>query len=103
MYSDNKKNEFALLISDGVSYNSISQKLNFPLRILFRWAEDLSGVICDSKIAAFGSVTELLKVYSNKSILVNYTKYHSFVIFLSEIFKYIIVFSIPKISYMKSL
>ena len=69
MYSDNQKNEFALLKVEGVSFNFISQKHNVPLRNFFIWAEDLSGDICVLKILAFESVTDSLKASAKKASL----------------------------------
>ncbi len=68
MYSENQKNEFALLRAEGQSFNSISQKLNVPIRTLFRWAKDMSGDIRDMKLAAYESVTDSLKASVNKRI-----------------------------------
>ena len=96
MFSDNQKNEFAFLSAEGVSFNFISQKHNVPLRIFFKWAEDLSGDICDLKIFAFESVTDSLKASANKSIPENQTKCHSFVIFLSIFFTMSLFFQFRK-------
>jgi len=65
MYSENQKNEFALLRAEGESFNSISQKLNVPVRTLFRWAEDMSDEIDNLKIAAYESVADSLKASAN--------------------------------------
>ena len=68
MYSEKQKHEFALLRAEGESYNSISKKLDIPVRTLFYWAKDMSGVISDMKIAAYESVTDSLKASVNKRI-----------------------------------
>ena len=68
MYSENQKNEFALLRAEGESFNSISKKLDIPIRTLFYWAKDMSGVISDLKIAAYESATDSLKASVNKRI-----------------------------------
>ena len=68
MYSEKQKNEFALLRAEGESYNSISKKLDIPIRTLFYWAKDMSGDISDMKIAAYESVTDSLKASVNKRI-----------------------------------
>ncbi|MBN1633196.1 MAG: hypothetical protein JW917_03410 [Ignavibacteria bacterium] len=68
MYSENQKNEFALLRAEGVSFNSISKKLDVPIRTLFRWAKDMSGVISDLKIDAYESLMDSLKASVNKRI-----------------------------------
>jgi len=44
-----------------VSFNSISQKLNVPVRTLFRWANDMSDDISNFKIAAYESTADSLK------------------------------------------
>jgi len=61
MYSENQKNEFAFLRAEGVSFNFISQKLNVPVRTLFRWANDMSDDISNLKIAAYESAADSLK------------------------------------------
>jgi len=68
MYSEKQKNEFALLRAEGESFNSISKKLDIPIRTLFYWAKDMSGVISDLKIAAYESATDSLKASVNKRI-----------------------------------
>ena len=68
MYSGNQKNEFALLRAEGGSFNSISKKLDIPIRTLFYWAKDMSGVISDLKIAAYESAADSLKASVNKRI-----------------------------------
>ena len=68
MYSEKQKHEFVLLRAEGESYNSISKKLDIPIRTLFYWAKDVSADISDMKIAAYESVTDSLKASVNKRI-----------------------------------
>jgi len=96
MFSDNKKNEFALLRAEGVPLNSVYQKFNVPPGILSGWTMDLSGDICDMKIDANDSVTDSLKASARKRILENQTKLHSFVIFISIFFAISLFFQFRK-------
>ena len=83
MYSEKQKNEFALLRAEGESFNSISKKLDIPIRTLFYWAKDMSGVISDLKIAAYESATDSLKASVNKRIQSLIITLHNNVIVLS--------------------
>jgi len=68
MYSDKQKYEFASLRAEGESFNSISKKLEVPIRTLFYWANNMSDDISVLKIAAYESVTDSLKASVNKRI-----------------------------------
>ncbi|HEY5536995.1 MAG TPA: helix-turn-helix domain-containing protein [Ignavibacteria bacterium] len=64
MYTDNQKNEFLILRAQGHSFEKISQKLNLPVRTLFRWAKNNSEAITILKDTAFEALMESLKVNS---------------------------------------
>ena len=64
MYTDNQKNEFLILRAQGNSFEKISQKLNVPVRTLFRWAKNNAEAISIPKDTAFEALMESLKVNS---------------------------------------
>ncbi|HEY5536233.1 MAG TPA: helix-turn-helix domain-containing protein [Ignavibacteria bacterium] len=64
MYTDSQKNEFLILRSQGFSFEKISQKLNVPVRTLFRWAKNNAEAITILKDTAFEALMESLKVNS---------------------------------------
>jgi hypothetical protein len=64
MYTDTQKNEFLILRAQGNSFEKISQKLNVPVRTLFRWAKNNAEAITILKDTAFEALMESLKVNS---------------------------------------
>ncbi|HEY5122566.1 MAG TPA: helix-turn-helix domain-containing protein [Ignavibacteria bacterium] len=64
MYTDTQKNEFLILRAQGFSFEKISQKLNVPIRTLFRWAKNNAEAISILKDTAFEALMETLKVNS---------------------------------------
>jgi len=68
MYSEKQKYEFVSLRAEGFSYQKISEKLNIPLRTLFRWGKDLAEEISACKEAALESILSEHKATANERI-----------------------------------